>query len=109
MSDLEHAWMLWSEGKAVELIDSNIINNCPQQDVLRWVQIALLCVQDDPVHWPTMSSVVIMLGSNSINLPQPSAASYFAARFLAMSDHSSSSGGNMGSHISDQSTTTTST
>ncbi|GLT32064.1 hypothetical protein SLA2020_067580 [Shorea laevis] len=106
---LAYAWMLWSEGKAVELIDPNIINNCPEQDVLRWIQIALLCVQDDPAHRPTMSSVVIMLGSKSINLPQPSAAPYSAARILALSDYSSSSGGNMGSHISDQSTTNSTT
>ncbi|GKV42326.1 hypothetical protein SLEP1_g49737 [Rubroshorea leprosula] len=106
---LAYAWMLWSEGKAVELIDPNIVNNCPEQDVLRWIQIALLCVQDDPTHRPTMSSVVIMLGSKSTNLPQPSAAPYSAARFLALSDYSSSSGGNMGSHISDQSTTNSTT
>ncbi|GLT83154.1 hypothetical protein SLE2022_014620 [Rubroshorea leprosula] len=106
---LAYAWMLWSEGKAVELIDPNIVNNCPKQDVLRWIQIALLCVQDDPAHRPTMSSVAIMLGSKSINLPQPSAAPYSAARILALSDYSSSSGGNMGSHISDQSTTNSTT
>ncbi|GLT32062.1 hypothetical protein SLA2020_067560 [Shorea laevis] len=27
---ITYARMLWSEGKAVELIDTNIINNCPQ-------------------------------------------------------------------------------
>ncbi|GLT81555.1 hypothetical protein SLE2022_000010 [Rubroshorea leprosula] len=106
---LAYAWMLWSEGKAVELIDPNIVHNCLKQDVLRWIQIALLCVQDDPAHRPTMSSIVIMLGSKSENLPQPSAAPYSASRFLAMPDYSSSSGGNVGSHISDQSTTNSST
>ncbi|GKV42329.1 hypothetical protein SLEP1_g49740 [Rubroshorea leprosula] len=77
---ITYAWMLRSEGKA-----------------------------DDSAHRPTMSLVVIMLGSNSVNLPQPSTASYSAARLIAMSDHSSSSGGKEGSHISDQSSTTTTT
>ncbi|GLT83175.1 hypothetical protein SLE2022_014800 [Rubroshorea leprosula] len=90
---LANAWMLWSEGKAVEFIDPNIVNNCPEQDVLRWIQIALLCVQDDPAHRPKMSSVVIMLGK----------------RFLALPDYSSSRGGNMGSHMSDQFTSTSTT
>ncbi|GLT69593.1 hypothetical protein SLA2020_417320 [Shorea laevis] len=99
---LAYAWMLWSEGKAVELIDPNIVNNnCPEHDVLSWIQIALLCVQDDPAYRPTMSSVVIMLGSKSINLHQPSAAPFSIARFLELPDYSSSNGGNMGSHMSD--------
>ncbi|GLU21723.1 hypothetical protein SLE2022_378460 [Rubroshorea leprosula] len=99
---LAYAWMLWSEGKAVELIDPNIVNNNrPEHDVLRWIQIALLCVQDDPAYRPTMSSVVIMLGSKSINLHQPLAAPYSTARFLELLDYSSSNGGNMGSHMSD--------
>ncbi|GKV47599.1 hypothetical protein SLEP1_g54487 [Rubroshorea leprosula] len=100
---LAYAWMLWSEGKAVELIDPNIDNNCPENDVQRWTQIALLCVQDDPAHRPTMSSVVIMLGSKSTYLPQPS-----AARFLALPVYSSSSG-NTGSLMSGQSTTNSTT
>ncbi|KAG4199767.1 hypothetical protein ERO13_A05G167950v2 [Gossypium hirsutum] len=37
--------------------------------VLRWIHIALLCVQDDPALRPTMSSAILMLGSKSVNLP----------------------------------------
>ncbi|OMO64947.1 hypothetical protein COLO4_31692 [Corchorus olitorius] len=88
------AWMLWNEGKGEELIDPNITNDCLIQDVLRWIHIALLCVQDDPALRPPMSAVVLMLGSKSVNLPQPSTPPYSAARFATMSDHSSTCGTN---------------
>ncbi|TYJ34599.1 hypothetical protein E1A91_A05G180000v1 [Gossypium mustelinum] len=81
---LTYAWLLWNEGKGQELIDPNIAGNCPIQEVLRWIHIALLCVQDDPALRPTMSSAILMLGSKSVNLPQPSTSPYSAARFLQM-------------------------
>ncbi|KAA3489057.1 cysteine-rich receptor-like protein kinase 25 isoform X1 [Gossypium australe] len=81
---LTYAWLLWNEGKGQELIDPNIAGNCPIQEVLRWIHIALLCVQDDPALRPTMSSAILMLGSKSVNLPQPSTSPYSAARFLHM-------------------------
>ncbi|KAK8297325.1 hypothetical protein V6Z12_D05G181700 [Gossypium hirsutum] len=81
---LTYAWLLWNEGKGQELIDPNIAGNCAIQEVLRWIHIALLCVQDDPALRPTMSSAILMLGSKSVNLPQPSTSPYAAARFLHM-------------------------
>ncbi|MBA0623357.1 hypothetical protein Godav_008828 [Gossypium davidsonii] len=81
---LTYAWLLWNEGKGQELIDPNIAGNCLIQEVLRWIHIALLCVQDDPALRPTMSSAILMLGSKSVNLPQPSTSPYSAARFLHM-------------------------
>ncbi|KAF9672202.1 hypothetical protein SADUNF_Sadunf11G0016200 [Salix dunnii] len=70
---LFHAWQLWNEGRGQELIDRNVVDSCPIGEALRWIHIALLCVQDDPARRPTMSLVVLMLGSNAVNLPQPSA------------------------------------
>ncbi|GLT75495.1 hypothetical protein SLA2020_472160 [Shorea laevis] len=100
---LTYAWKLWNEGKALELVDPNIVIDCPLHEVLRRVQIALLCVQDDPALRPTMSAVVLMLGSKSVNLPQPSAPPFSATRFTAQSDDSSTSGRRTGT--SDQSST----
>ncbi|GMJ14364.1 cysteine-rich RLK (RECEPTOR-like protein kinase) 25 [Hibiscus trionum] len=86
-----HAWMKWNESKGHELIDPSIVDGCPVSEILRWIHIALLCAQDDPAVRPTMSSVVLMLGSRSVNLPQPLTPPYSAARFISMSDQSSRS------------------
>ena len=52
------------------------------------IHIALLCVQEDPNAIPIMSRVILMLGSNSINLPQPLAPPCSGDR-LIISDQSS--------------------
>ncbi|KAL5841885.1 hypothetical protein ACOSQ3_012488 [Xanthoceras sorbifolium] len=84
-----YAWRLWNESKGLELIDPNILDTCPISEVLRWIHIALLCVQDDPADRPTMSLVVLMLGSRAVDLPQPSTPPYSVSRFTTMSDQSS--------------------
>ncbi|KAE8689834.1 Cysteine-rich receptor-like protein kinase 8 [Hibiscus syriacus] len=84
-----YTWIVWNEGGGDELINPNIADDCPVSEVVRWTHIALLCVQDDPAVRPTMSSVILMLESKSINLPQPSTLPYSAARFVTMSDQSS--------------------
>ncbi|XP_037496544.1 putative receptor-like protein kinase At4g00960 [Jatropha curcas] len=105
---LLYTWQLWNEGRGKDLIDENIVDSCPVSETLRWIHIALLCVQDDPAERPTMSSVVLMLGSNSVNLPQPSTAPYSMGRFMTLSDQSSTSGTGTGFLTSDQSTATVS-
>ncbi|GKC82499.1 hypothetical protein Tco_1138216, partial [Tanacetum coccineum] len=41
-------------------------------DIIRSIHIRLLCVQENDTHRPTMGSVVLMLNSLTILLPQPS-------------------------------------
>ncbi|KAE8655746.1 hypothetical protein F3Y22_tig00117021pilonHSYRG00325 [Hibiscus syriacus] len=61
-----------------------------------------MCVADDPAVRPTMSSVILMLGSKSISSPPPSTLPYSAARFVSMSDQPSSIGTGTGFLTSDQ-------
>lgn len=108
---LTYAWRLWNEGKGIELIDPNLVETCSVSEALRWMHIALLCIQDDPAQRPTMSLVLLMLGSKAVNLPQPSIAPYSAGRFTTMSDQytTSTSGVGTGSLASDQTSTSIST
>ncbi|XP_068646275.1 cysteine-rich receptor-like protein kinase 6 [Aristolochia californica] len=75
---IEYAWSLWSENKALELMDSLILESCSswELEVQRCIHIGLLCVQGDPTLRPTMSSVVLMLRSDPTGLPQPSQPSF---------------------------------
>ena len=88
------------------MIDKTIVDSCPVSEALRLIHIALLCVQEDPNDRPTMSRVILMLASKSINLPQPSAPPFSVDR-LIMSDQSSIGIG-MESVISNQSSTSAS-
>ncbi|KAF2305007.1 hypothetical protein GH714_001007 [Hevea brasiliensis] len=66
------AWKMWSKGQGMELIDSLLAkSNVAAPEVLKYIHIGLLCVQDDPAQRPTMSSVVVMLGSEIATFPQP--------------------------------------
>ncbi|CAH1424566.1 unnamed protein product [Lactuca virosa] len=69
---LSYAWRTWKEGRGEDLIDKILIKNCPLNKTLRWIHIALLCVQEDPKDRPNMSSVVFMLEGQGSTLPEPS-------------------------------------
>ncbi|XP_024161142.1 G-type lectin S-receptor-like serine/threonine-protein kinase At4g27290 isoform X3 [Rosa chinensis] len=71
-----NAWRLWNEGRPLELIDSWLESSCNLSDVLRCIQVSLLCVQHHPEDRPSMASVVIMLGSD-IALTQPKQPGFF--------------------------------
>ncbi|CDO99667.1 unnamed protein product [Coffea canephora] len=70
---LGYAWQLWNECKAAELLDQSLADSCTPSEVMRCIQIGLLCAQDHAKDRPTMSNVVLMLsGSESeMGLPLP--------------------------------------
>ncbi|KAJ9566422.1 hypothetical protein OSB04_002388 [Centaurea solstitialis] len=89
---LSTVYRLWRENKGETLIDRSLIHNSPVTEVLRWINIALLCVQEDPQDRPMMSTVVFMLeGQWSVNLPTPLEPPTSFARFAAVSERTSSS------------------
>ncbi|XP_028805335.1 G-type lectin S-receptor-like serine/threonine-protein kinase B120 isoform X2 [Neltuma alba] len=66
-----YAWRLWNEERGMELVDPKIRDSTPRRKALRWIQIGMLCVQDSAGHRPTMSTVVLMLESETMALPCP--------------------------------------
>lgn len=68
------------EGKANDLLDSNIVESCVPDEVLLCVHVGLLCVQDNPNDRPPMSSVLLVLENGSSTLPIPKKPVYFAHR-----------------------------
>ena len=55
----------------MEFADPVLLESCLASEVLRCMHIGLLCVQEDPELRPTMSNVVVLLGSELMALPQP--------------------------------------
>ncbi|CAN1810889.1 G-type lectin S-receptor-like serine/threonine-protein kinase B120 [Linum perenne] len=68
---IAYAWELWSQGRAMEMVDSSIRESCRQEEMLRCIQVGMLCVQGDPVHRPTMAEVMLMIERDSQSLPMP--------------------------------------
>ncbi|MCL7046165.1 hypothetical protein MKW94_016119 [Papaver nudicaule] len=81
---LGHAWILWNEGTARELMEPGLgdSNSASCQEVLRCIQVGLLCVQKHPEDRPSMSAVVFMLSSENSSLPEPKQPGFFVERSL---------------------------
>ncbi|XVF70436.1 hypothetical protein PTKIN_Ptkin11bG0161600 [Pterospermum kingtungense] len=74
---LGHAWLLWNEGRAVELVDTCLKDSIVESQVLRCIQVGLLCVQNLPKDRPTMSAVNFMLANEEASLRQPKEPGFF--------------------------------
>ncbi|KAL6546692.1 hypothetical protein OROMI_022413 [Orobanche minor] len=68
---LGHVWKLWNEDKVADLIDQRIYSPSCQAEVVRCMLIGLLCVQEIPKDRPSVSAVLSMLISGTMELPQP--------------------------------------
>ncbi|GAB2298139.1 hypothetical protein Dimus_032211 [Dionaea muscipula] len=69
---LGFAWVNWLQGTPLNLVDGKLLSHADTDMILRCINVALLCVQENDVLRPNMSSVVPMLSSHSITLPHPS-------------------------------------
>ncbi|XP_033142040.1 cysteine-rich receptor-like protein kinase 40 isoform X2 [Brassica rapa] len=69
------AWKRWSEGKPEVIIDPLLVEN-PSVQIIKLIQTGLLCVQEDATKRPTMSSVMVWLGSETITIPSPKAPAF---------------------------------
>ncbi|RDX69203.1 G-type lectin S-receptor-like serine/threonine-protein kinase SD1-1, partial [Mucuna pruriens] len=67
---VDHVWALWKNGMALQMVDPIIEDSCLPSEVLRCIHIGLLCVEQYPEDRPTMTSVVLMLGSD-MELDEP--------------------------------------
>ncbi|XP_076918732.1 cysteine-rich receptor-like protein kinase 15 [Bidens hawaiensis] len=66
-----HAFIMWKNGEPLKILDSNVVNSISENEALRSINIALLCVQEDDELRPSMAYVVLMLNSYSTPLPVP--------------------------------------
>ncbi|KAL6606174.1 hypothetical protein ACP70R_041827 [Stipagrostis hirtigluma subsp. patula] len=77
---LRHAWQLWKDEKWLQLVDTSVVAECHTLEMMRCINIALLCVQENAADRPTMSDVVAMLSCESMTLLEPKHPAYFHVR-----------------------------
>ncbi|WJX30776.1 hypothetical protein P8452_19275 [Trifolium repens] len=76
---LGHAWRLWIDGRPEELIADILYDEGICSEIIRFIHVGLLCVQQQPENRPNMSSVVFMLKGEKL-LPEPSEPGFYAGR-----------------------------
>ncbi|KAB5512971.1 hypothetical protein DKX38_029999 [Salix brachista] len=84
------AWRLWKEEKVLDFMDRALCETCDANEFVRCVNVGLLCVQEHPWDRPTMSSVALLLGSDTASLPAPNKPAFAASRSLFDTASSSS-------------------
>ncbi|XP_020185118.1 cysteine-rich receptor-like protein kinase 10 isoform X1 [Aegilops tauschii subsp. strangulata] len=77
---LGYSWHLWEGGRCLELLEASIVEEIHAAEASRYINIALMCVQERADDRPTMSTVVSMLNSENVNLPEPKHPAYFNLR-----------------------------
>ncbi|XP_074274087.1 G-type lectin S-receptor-like serine/threonine-protein kinase SD1-13 [Silene latifolia] len=80
LSLLGHAWKLWNEGDIRSLIDP-VLESDFQDEILRCIHVAFLCVQDLPEGRPNISVVIYMIDSEILNLPRPIQPAFTLRRY----------------------------
>ncbi|GFP83953.1 g-type lectin s-receptor-like serine/threonine-protein kinase at1g11330 [Phtheirospermum japonicum] len=71
LSLLGCAWRLWSEDNGLAFADEIIAKSDFEADIVRCIQIALLCVQEFPEDRPSIQTVLSMLSREILDLPAP--------------------------------------
>ncbi|KAM3246101.1 hypothetical protein P3L10_007868 [Capsicum annuum] len=80
-----YAWELWKAGRVFEELTEPVLLNesTPMNEVMRCIHVGLLCVQANPMDRPSMSSVVMMLTNDSLQLPVPRQPAFFIGTVMA--------------------------
>ena len=74
----------------MELIDSAAGDTYHAHEVLRCIQVGLLCVQERAEDRPSMSTVVLMLNNDTTTMPQPKTPGFCLGRKSLETDSSTS-------------------
>ncbi|EOA22331.1 hypothetical protein CARUB_v10002938mg [Capsella rubella] len=70
------AWKRWIEGEPEKIIDP-YLNEHPKSEIIKLIQIGLLCVQENAAKRPTMNSVIVWLARDgTFTIPKPTEAAF---------------------------------
>ncbi|KAL3010950.1 hypothetical protein AAZX31_07G173800 [Glycine max] len=87
-----YVWILWTEGRVLDIVDSTLCQSYPPALVLRCIQIGLLRVQENAINRPSMLEVVFMLG-NETPLSPPKKPAFLFNENQDLPESSTSGGG----------------
>ncbi|KAI9083686.1 hypothetical protein K1719_034387 [Acacia pycnantha] len=88
---LELAWKLWNEENIKSLIDSEISDSDYFNDIVRFMHIGFLCVQEHARDRPSMATVNSMLNNHIVNLPTSCQPAYIQRKVETSAESSQQS------------------
>ncbi|CAJ1814007.1 unnamed protein product [Sphenostylis stenocarpa] len=68
---LSFVWKQWMDHTPLNILDSKLMKDYSKTEVIKCIQIGLLCVQENPDKRPTMLTIISYLSNSSVELPFP--------------------------------------
>ncbi|KGN64568.1 hypothetical protein Csa_014021 [Cucumis sativus] len=94
----DSVWRNWRAGTALNVVDP-ILKDGPTNEIMKCMNIGLLCAQQIKSDRPTMETVLLMLNSDKITRPIISPPDYYMNKFRITRSEFSSSPKRSGSHV----------
>ncbi|XP_056175731.1 G-type lectin S-receptor-like serine/threonine-protein kinase SD1-13 [Syzygium oleosum] len=85
------AWKLWNEDNVLALVDPNIPVRCFEFELLRCINVGLLCTQERAKDRPPTPTVISMINCEIVDLPRPKPPAFTARRLTQEIDPSGQS------------------
>jgi hypothetical protein len=79
---------MWNANNIMALTDPMICEPCFEMEILRCIHVGLLCVQEFAKDRPSVSIVISMLKSETLDLPQPKQPAFIERRIALDVRHS---------------------
>nr|XP_023923605.1 receptor-like serine/threonine-protein kinase SD1-7 [Quercus suber] len=64
-----YAWDLWQRDSRKDIMDPTLKDSCPMHQLLRFIHVALSCLEDSAANRPKMLEVISMLKNETTPLP----------------------------------------
>ncbi|KAK8620112.1 hypothetical protein V6N13_066597 [Hibiscus sabdariffa] len=77
---LEYAYELWKQGRGAEFFDTSLDDSSSSCKLIRCMQVALLCVQENAADRPSMVEVFSILKNGSSAISTPKRPAYSVAK-----------------------------
>ncbi|XP_059286382.1 G-type lectin S-receptor-like serine/threonine-protein kinase At4g03230 isoform X2 [Lycium ferocissimum] len=87
---LGYAWRLWIEDRAIQLTEKSLLESYNRSEVIKCINVALLCVQEDSNDRPNMSDIIVMLVGENMCLPRPNRPAFVMRTHISSTLSSSS-------------------
>ncbi|XP_059069680.1 cold-responsive protein kinase 1-like [Cryptomeria japonica] len=89
---LQWIWSLYEDDKVLEVVENEKeMEGYNEEEMLRVINLALLCIQASARHRPSMSEIVTQLSKDEIDIQKPLQPSYVAMEYKARRESSTSS------------------
>ncbi|XP_023908134.2 G-type lectin S-receptor-like serine/threonine-protein kinase CES101 [Quercus suber] len=81
-----YAWELWQRDAAPDLMDPTLKDSCPTHQLIRFIHVALSCLEDSAADRPTIPEAISMLKDETAPLPMIKKPAFLTGRSVSSNE-----------------------